>query len=337
MNRNVQAIKISLVAAAVFLIAGIAYFLMLRSMPLLELRFASAGRNVPRRLDTYTFERLAKQSFVASPIEIGALFYERPEFSAYLCSFRTALGQKVSGVVNIPKGDGPFPVIVMLRGYVDKEQYRPGLGTRGAADGFARHGFLTIAPDFLGYGSSDPESTDVFETRFEKPLTVLSLLASLSSLPQADTTKIGLWGHSNGGQIAFSVLEITKLPYPTALWAPVSLGFPESVTNFYDELADKGVYLKNQLENEFLWRYKPQDYSITDHWDHIQGEIQIHQGGKDTLVTPSKTEQTVETLKSAGVKVKYYFYPNENHLFSAGSAPEAVAKDAAFFQARWQK
>ena len=326
-----------LVLGLLLLIGFVVYLLLLSFFPSIQLDFSSPGKNTLRRLDPYTFESLAQKSFPANPIELVNILYEKPEFTAYLFRFRTAFGSLVTGQLNMPKGRGPFPVVVLLRGYVEKEHYRTGVGTRAAGEGFARHGLITLAPDFLGYGGSDPESTDVFEARFEKPVTVLSLISSINTLSLADTSRIGLWGHSNGGQIAFSVLEITKKSYPTSLWAPVSLGFPESVTNYFPELPDKGAYLQKQLDEEFLWRYTSQKYSITDHWQHIQAPMSIHQGGKDDLVVPAKTEQTVSLLKKQGLSVQYYFYPKENHLFSKGSAPEAVAKDIVFFRSQWEK
>jgi len=313
------------------------YLWWLQRQPLLELQFAQPGKNTPRRLDAYTFDRLASMEFPAAPLRLERVLYERPEFTAWVFSTQTALGQTVSGVINIPQGSGPFPVVVLLRGYVEKEQYRPGLGTRGAADAFARNGIIGVAPDFLGYGSSDPESFDVFETRFEKPLTVLSVLAGLSTLPQADLERVGLWGHSNGGQIAFSVLQITGKSYPTALWAPVTLGFPESVTAFFPELPDKGAYLQKQLDDEFFWRYNAKDYSISDHWERIRAPLIIHQGGKDTLVTPTQTEATIALFKQKNISVRYTLFPQENHLFSAGFAPQAAANDLRFFREHWEK
>lgn len=320
------------------LVGGIGgYFWWLNRQPLLDLQFAQPGKNTPRKLDVYTFDRLAATAFPASPIRLERVLYERPEFTAWVFTIPTAQGKTVSGVMNLPKGGGPFPVVVLLRGYVEKEQYRPGLGTRGAADAFARKGIIGIAPDFLGYGSSDPESLDVFETRFEKPLTVLSLLAALPTLPQADLQRIGLWGHSNGGQIALSVLQITGKSYPTALWAPVTLGFPESVTAFFPELPDKGAYLQKQLDDEFFWRYNAKDYSISDHWERVRAPIQIHQGGKDTLVTPAQTEATIALFKEKNISVQYTLFPQENHLFTGGFAPQASANDIRFFREQWTK
>ena len=78
----------------------------------------------------------------------------------------------------------------MLRGYADKEIYQPGIGTKKAATVYADNGFITLAPDFLGYGTSGPEPENEIEARLIKPATVLQLLASISNLSMADPENI---------------------------------------------------------------------------------------------------------------------------------------------------
>lgn len=62
-----------------------------------------------------------------------------------LFGFDTAHGT-VSGQIHKPLGNGLFPVLLLFRGYVDKEIYVPGIGTRNVARFFATRGFITIAP-----------------------------------------------------------------------------------------------------------------------------------------------------------------------------------------------
>jgi alpha-beta hydrolase superfamily lysophospholipase len=106
--------------------------------------------------------------------------------------------------------------------------YETGIGTQRVGEYFASHGFVTIAPDFLGYGQSDKPVKDSFEDRFLTYTTVIDLLSSLKSLNTAltnkgikdvtcDDKKISIWAHSNGGQIALTVAEVTGFTYPLVL------------------------------------------------------------------------------------------------------------------------
>ncbi|MCX6724915.1 MAG: hypothetical protein NTV20_02330, partial [Candidatus Shapirobacteria bacterium] len=196
--------------------------------------------NQPKPLEKYSFENLRKRQYQGSEIKLEKVLQEQNSYTSYLFSFESD-GKKVTGMANLPKKEGKLPVVVMIRGYADDQVYFTGLGTRKGAGVFAENGFITLAPDFLGFGGSDTSSLDILEARFERPITVLNLLASIENLPQANPDKIFLWAHSNGGQITLSVLEISQKPIPTVLWAPVTKGFPESVLQYMGEMDDQGL------------------------------------------------------------------------------------------------
>lgn len=264
-------------------------------------------------LDKYRFEALSQVEFEGGKIKLEKIIEEEEKYTSWLFSYQSQ-GKTVSGMANIPKGNGPFPVIVMIRGYADKEIYFTGLGTRKAAGVFAENGFVTLAPDFLGFGQSDNESDDILEARFVRPATVLSLLSSLENFSYSDGRNIFLWGHSNGGQIAISVLEITGKNYPAVLWAPVTQSFPESVLEYIDP---ENITPESQLVldrfDKFLKNYNPKDYDINSHLDKINAPIQIYQGGNDSWVPASWQEETVAKLKSLGKSVDYFYYPSSDH------------------------
>jgi len=227
----------------------------------------------------------------------------------------------------------------MLRGYADDEIYFTGLGTRKSAGVFAENGFITLAPDFLGFGGSDTSSADILEARFERPITVLNLLASMKSLPEADVEKVFMWGHSNGGQIALSVLEIlaknnlsANWRIPTTLWAPVTKGFPESVLQYMAELDDQGLKVKKTID-DFTSIYESKYYSIDQYWNDIQTPLQVHQGTADEYIQTEWTDNFVQTLKNLGKSVVYYKYANNDHNLSR-DWDLVVSRDLKFFQSK---
>ncbi|MFH1289581.1 MAG: alpha/beta fold hydrolase, partial [Patescibacteria group bacterium] len=234
----------------------------------------SIKKNLP--LEKYSFLALREKEYQASEIILEKIISEEEEYTSWLFSYESD-GKKVTGMLNIPKGEGSFPVVVMLRGYADDEIYFTGLGTRKVAGIFAENGFLTLAPDFLGFGGSDSSSADILEARFERPITVLSLLESIKTLEKADKDNIFLWGHSNGGQIAISVLEILEREIPTTLWAPVVKGFPESVLYYMDDSPppgadgedDQGKKVKKAIDR-FIKDYNEEDYSIETYFSDIK-------------------------------------------------------------------
>jgi len=292
-----------------------------------------------KSLEPYSFENLSKRDFSGGKIEIGKTIEEEEKHSAYFFYFYSE-EKKVSGQLSTPKKGEELPVIIMLRGYVDKEIYFTGLGTRKAAGFFAENGFATLAPDFLGFGQSDEESKDILLNRFRRPETVLSLLSSIKNLNQAlkdkgletrvDPEKVFLWGHSNGGQIALSVLEITRREIPITLWSPVSKGFPDSVLQYASELDDEGKMVIRAIR-EFRENYNPAQYSITEYFDRIQAPIQIHQGTGDQYIAFEDSSALVKILRELGKKITYYVYKNDDHNLKE-NWDEVVERDLEFFK-----
>lgn len=275
-------------------------------------------------------------------------------------------GKKISGALNlkIKEDQTTQPVIVMLRGWAPLESYYSGMGTKNAASVFAQNGYLTLAPDFLGYGESDPEPSDSWEARFIKVVNVLDLLATIQKFPKLDfseienlpiqtvtidTNKIGLWGHSNGGQIAVSTLEILGSNLPTTLWAPVLAPFPYSILYFTDENKDEGKEARAYL-SLFERDYDVFDFSITQHLDRLHGPLQIQHGTNDDSALIAWSEeflqkvdlenerrQAINASQSATnssqlkpIEIDFYKYPGANHNLQP-NWNEVVQKDLNFF------
>jgi alpha-beta hydrolase superfamily lysophospholipase len=236
----------------------------------------------------------------------------------------------VSGMAIVPKGEGPFPLVFMVRGYVDPTIYSTGVGTHRAAEFFASHGFLTIAPDFLGYADSTTEAGNVFESRFQTYTTALSVLQSVSSLSQWDHKHIFLWAHSNGGQIALTLLEVTGKDYPTVLWAPVTKPFPYSVLYYTDESADQGKFLRQETA-KFESVYDASFYSLTTYMDRIVAPIQLHQGTADDAVPYDWSQSFVSRLKSLKKDVTFFTYPGADHNLQPDWST-VVQRDLDFYQ-----
>lgn len=294
---------------------------------------------IEKPLEKYTFENLRKKSFKPSEITIGNLLKEGDGFNSYIFYFKDQ-GKKVSGVMNLPQKPGIYPIVVMFRGYVDREKYAPGEGTRHGGEYFAQNDFITLSPDFLGYGESASPSANSIEERFQTYTTSLSLLVSIGNLNQglekinlnikADENKIGIWGHSNGGHIALAVLEITGKNYPTVLWAPVSKPFPYSVLYFTDEFDDHGKTLRKVIA-KFEEDYDIEKYSSTNFFNWINTPIQLHQGGNDEEVPQRWSDQLYENLKKLKKDITYYTYPSGNHNFNLGSWPTAIQRSISFY------
>ncbi len=293
----------------------------------------------PLPLLKYTFENLKNTKFPESKITFGEKIDETNDYVSQMFYFDVPERPdspntlKVSGLANIPKGNGSYPVIVMFRGYMPKETYKSGGGSQPSAKVLAKNGFITLAPDFLGYGESASASATLFEDRFQTYTTALTLLNSLLSLKEigADTTKIGIWGHSNGGQIALSALAISGVTYPTVLWASVSKPFPYSILFYTDETDDHGKTLRKAL-SIFERDYDVELFSPANYYNWIKAPIQIHQGTSDEEVLPFWTDELTDTLKKDNIDVSYFKYPGADHNLLPNGWNDAVLREVEFFK-----
>lgn len=286
---------------------------------------------IEKPLDKYSYVNLRNRKYSPSQITVGDVIKEGKDFVSRSFYFLSD-GKKVTGLINFPKpiGARKLPVVAMFRGYIDQQNYKAGDGTRNAGEYFAGHGFVTIAPDFLGYGGSDATDLDPLKSRFETYTTAVNLLNSLGSIDQTDSSQIFIWGHSNGGQIALTALEITGTAYPTVLWAPVSKPFPFSVLFYSDEASDSGKALRGVVAG-FDKDYEADQYSLTSYLDWTFAPIQIQQGLADDIVLPRWSRELNKNLKDLGKNVKYLEYAGGNHNFSGGVWDRAIADDLTFF------
>lgn len=302
----------------------------------------------------YTIANLAKRRYQPSEITIEETIEETADFNSYLFSY-TSMDKKITGQLNIPNGiTDPTPVILMIRGYVPQETYTTGTGTSNAAAYLARNGYITIAPDFLGYGKSDAEAEDVWEARFIKPINVIELINSLTANPKISTsllgeqtaiidpTKLGIWAHSNGGQIAITVLEILGENIPTTLWAPVTSPFPYSVLYYSDENEDEGRDARAWVA-QFEEEYDSREFSLTQHLTRLTGPIQLHHGSADEAAPQVWSDEfnnkiSVENQRrsketEAGlpeIELTYYQYPGADHNLQP-VWNTVVQRDLSFF------
>lgn len=333
--------KTVFLAIIIFFFATIIFFLGRYSINLLgggsvkTINIPSIITESSKPLDVYAIENLSKIEINTGIFELESELSGNDKYESFKFTFsfqpnpQEDKSKKTTGQINIPTANDKKPIIVMLRGYVDQEIYSTGMGTSRASEVFAKNGFITVAPDFLGYDSSDSEAANIFESRFQTYTTVLSLIKSLDPIDSWDKTNLFIWGHSNGGQVALTVLEITGENYPTTLWAPVSKPFPYSILYYTDESEDRGKLIRGELA-KFEKDYDVELYSLDNYLDLISAPLQIHQGTADDAVPLVWTNSLRNQLLNLDIKLDYFTYPGTDHNMRP-NWDTVVEKDIEFF------
>jgi uncharacterized protein len=307
----------------------------------------------PKPLLLYTFNKLKQTRFPENQITLGRKTTQNDTFQSQMFYFSVPKQPgsnhtlPVSGLMNLPNKPGNYPVILMFRGYVPTEIFQSGIGTQPSASVFAQHGFITLAPDFLGFGESASPSADPFEERFQTYTTALTLLSSIQTLNNAletsysgsinaDLSHIGIWGHSNGGHIALSALAISGVNYPTVLWAPVSKSFPYSILYYTDEADDQGKALRSVLA-KFEKDYDTELFSPTNYYSWIKAPIEIHQGTADQEVPVWWSNELVNLMKKDKIDVTYITHPGDDHNLLPSGWSDTVNESMDFFKNNFKK
>jgi pimeloyl-ACP methyl ester carboxylesterase len=110
---------------------------------------------------------------------------------------------KISGTLTVPRGGGPYPVVLLITGSGSQDRNESIAGHRPflvLADHLTRNGIAVLRVDDRGIGGTDLGSLSATSENFAED--VLAGVAFLKQRKEIDPKMIGLIGHSEGGMIA---------------------------------------------------------------------------------------------------------------------------------------
>jgi dienelactone hydrolase len=313
----------------------------------------------------YTIEGLRQREYQGGDIHIRATLDENDLYTSYLIDYPSD-GLTITGVMRIPVGEGPFPVIVMNHGFFARSVYNTGDGTDRSSAFLAERGYITLASDYRSWGASD-EGVSFFYSGLV--IDVINLLNAIPSIPQADPTRIGIWGHSMGGGVTMKVLTVlggrvvpsdreerTETTLKAAvLYSTVSADFGDIIARwgmgcFGDVAAGElivgcnssdviPVDLPQNLQEAYRFTANNADelkkVSPLFHLENVAVPIQIHYGtedGKTLSGTPPEWSVTLtQGLRDAGKYAELYSYEGERHSFISQPWFDFMSRVVRFF------
>jgi dipeptidyl aminopeptidase/acylaminoacyl peptidase len=237
----------------------------------------------------------------------------------------------IYGFVNIPKGDGPFPVIIGLHGFVMAAAYQTLDYTTPALDTITQYGYIVFHPDLRGYPPSD-SGDNLFRVGMSIDVLNLIALIKLASGPaelfaKAVPERIGLWGHSMGGGIILRVLTVSSDVKAAVLYSSLSGDELKNAQLLSNASADPIFQQELAVPPAILERISPMYY-----YKDISAPIQLFHGTDDQTVPVTVAEETCKLASDAGVNIECIYYPEEGHTFRRRVADQFTGAMTYFFK-----
>ena len=274
----------------------------------------------------------ARQQFDGSDFTVGRVLADNGVYTRYYITYKSG-ELKISGIMNVPKGTGPFPLLVLNHGYIDPAVYTNGRGLKREQDYLARQGYVVVHPDYRNHADSDKDPTVEHGLRLGYAEDVINAIKAVRSagLSYVDGERVGMLGHSLGGGIALTVaVAQPDLVDAIVLFAPVSADARDNFerwTTRRPEVA-QAIIAEYGLseENPRFW----DDISPIKFFDQVEVPILIHHGTVDEDVPLRWSERTAQALKGVGKDVTLEIYPGEPHEF-IDAWPTVMARTTDLF------
>jgi dipeptidyl aminopeptidase/acylaminoacyl peptidase len=280
--------------------------------------------------EEYTIEALRGRTYGGGDIEVVEILEETDVFTRYLIRYPSD-GLSIYGFANVPKGSGPFPVIVAVHGFVEPTDYETLDYTTPALDRFTHGGYIAIHPDMRGYGRSDHG-----ENRFRVGMTIdiLNLIALVKAeagppdlFASAASESIGLWGHSMGGSIALRALTVSSDVRAAVLIASMGGDELKNAELLFKISGDPDFQSELAVPPAIAERISPGHF-----YKDISAPIQLHHGAMDQLIPVTWAEETCKAASEAGVEIECIYYAEEDHTFRGRVAEQFYGSMSDFYE-----
>lgn len=224
-------------------------------------------------------------------------------------------GLNMYGFMDVPYGNGPFPVVIMLHGYIPPAEYTTLHYTTRYADELASNGYLVIHPNLRGYAPSDSGPNSF---RVGMAIDVLNLIALIKKqggkpgpLQKADPNNIGIWGHSMGGGISIRVITVNSDVKAAVLYGSMNADERVNLERMSYWARTRGTPTRvpeiDTLDAD-LRRISPVYYL-----DRITAAVSIHHSEADPTVPVEWSVDLCKRLQDLKKSVECFTYKGEPH------------------------
>jgi dienelactone hydrolase len=311
----------------------------------------SATPTIEELIFPYTIDGLRQHDFQSGAVRIRSILADNEKYSSYLIEYPSN-GLTITGVMQIPAGKGPFPVIILNHGFFSRSVYSSGDGTDRASAFLAEHGYITLASDYRSWGDSDAGESFFYSGLV---VDVINLLNAVPSIAEADPDRIGIWGHSMGGGVTIKVLTIEPRIKAAVLYSTVSADFVDVINRwgpgcFGDVIQGEFIAGCNSSDVipddlprnlQYAYRFAASDADTLKeispfyYLDYVTAPIQIHYGTEDgkylSGTPPEWSVKLTQALRDSGKQAELLQYAGEGHSFIGQPWFDFMTRTLRFF------
>ena len=274
----------------------------------------------------------AEQEFDGHDFRVGRVLADNEAYTRYYITYGSG-DLMISGIMNVPKGEGPFPLLLLNHGHIDTSVYTNGRGLKREQDYLARQGYVVIHSDYRGHAESDddPETDRKFRLGYAEDVINAIEAVKKAGLPYIDAERVGMLGHSMGGGVAWRI-AVTQpdLVDAYAQLAPVSADERDNFEKWTRRRSETARQIETEHgspeENPAFW----DNISPISFFRDVTAPIMIHHGTADESVPLEWSERANAALQEVSKEVTLYIYPGEPHEF-INAWPQVMQRTTDFF------
>lgn len=284
------------------------------------------------QLDPASIQALIAADYDGRNLKLGREGGSTNAYRQYYVTYQGD-GLTISGRINIPRGKGPFPAVVLAHGYVPIDQYTNGATMLRERDHLARHGYVTLHIDYRNHAQSsdDPNLDTDLRTGYVKDAINAGL--ALRQFDSVDPDRIGIIGRSMGGGVVYGAIVVRPDLFKAAVaYSPVSSDTVDTFNKWIRRDSSESGPVGKILARLGTPEAHPEKWATTSprtYFDRITAPVLIHHGTADEECPIAWSEETVAALKAAGKQVTYDVYPGQRHTFTT-QWPLSVRRTEAF-------
>ena len=259
------------------------------------------------------------REFDGGDLRLGGVRERTSSYTSYDVTYRSQRW-RISGVLNVPRGKGPFPAVVLAHGYIDPAVYFSGQGMPREREWLADAGYVALHTDYRNHAGSDDDPALGRNFRLGYAVDAINAVNALRATEDVpvDDNRVALMGRSMGGGVVYKALEMAPdLVDAGVVFAAVSSDEADNFAQFRSGRSSSWTSVERRwgrpAANPALWS----GISARPYLDRITEPVLLQHGTRDTTCPPEWARATYRAMRDAGVDVQLDWYQGEGHTFEA--------------------